>query len=166
MNEAPRVEICKGVGRHYFSGRNVRWMNDARVTRYLTVQDKCTLWDAAKYYGKQWRSNSILLAIYSEGEQVCNCGFFDVVGGSAELRISMCEPSVWCKGIDSVAVKQMFEVAATANVGTFWLNVHPDNAGAVRAYEKNGFVHQGAVTFEDGSTQLHMVCSLDDIVNE
>ena len=59
--------------------------------------------------------------------QLC---FFDVVGGSAELRISMCEPSGWCKGIGSVAVKQMFEVAATANVGTFWLNVHPDNAGA------------------------------------
>ena len=41
----------------------------------------------------------------------------------------------------------------TLNLHRIWLTVLADNAGAIRAYEKAGFVHEGAqrdATYRDG----------------
>jgi RimJ/RimL family protein N-acetyltransferase len=153
------TEVRRATFRHYFNGRNVRWMNDPVVVQHLRFRPRVTLWSAGKYFLKNRREN-MLLAIHHNGEHVGNCGFFTIEGGTAELRICIGETSVWGKGVGAEAVRQMIEVARERRFKTVWLQVGQSNQRARRLYEKLGFKKTG-VEMAGDALQDRMELKLD-----
>ena len=154
------VQVCKASLWHCLSRRNIRWMNDPQVTKYLTPRGKFSLVQALRYYRRHTRDGDLLLAIYVDGRYVGNCGFFDKADDSAELRIVVGEPTAWGKGIGSVAVGQMLKMAQKHGLQRIWLNVHPENWAARRVYQKHGFQEEGTLVLPDGTRQLRMTLVL------
>lgn len=74
--------------------------------------------------------------------------------GTAELTIAIGEKRYWGKGWGSLAVKQILR-AALGRLGynKVFLEVRPDNARAIRSYEKCGFVKKGLKKHPDNPRQ-------------
>lgn len=62
----------------------------------------------------------------------------------AEIWIYIGELDQWGKGVGTAAIKVLCEYAFNeANMHRLWLECDPENYGAVRCYEKNGFKKEG-----------------------
>ena len=75
-----------------------------------------------------------------------SCGFFnlDHRNGSSEFGIMIGEKSYWNKGYGTEAVRLLCQHGFnTLNLNRIYLRVFENNPGAVRAYEKAGFTHEG-----------------------
>ena len=58
-----------------------------------------------------------------------------------ETQIVIGEQVEWGKGYGADAVRQMLNVGLARGITKVFLEVRPENAAAIRAYEKCGFVH-------------------------
>mgnify|MGYP001472086148 CR=1 FL=1 len=64
---------------------------------------------------------------------------------STELGIMIGDKSYWNQGYGSDVLYTLLEFGFdTLNLHRIWLQVYANNPRAVRAYEKTGFVHEGA----------------------
>ncbi len=91
----------------------------------------------------------------------------DLVNGSAMLGIFIGEPDEWGMGYGTDAVNALVDFGfGELRLERIGLTVWTENARAIRAYEKAGFVHEGTVRHdrhERGEyTDAHMMSILRD----
>jgi diamine N-acetyltransferase len=85
-----------------------------------------------------------------------DCGFthIDWQNRSAEFGIAIGDKSYWNRGYGTEAVRLLVGYGFnTLNMNRIYLRVFENNPGAIRAYEKAGFVHEGRqrqAQFRDG----------------
>ena len=88
---------------------------------------------------------NVSFVIDADGQAVGNIGVFDIddLARHGEIGIALA-PSARGRGIGTEAMAQMLEFAfVRANLRRVHLEVIASNAGAIRAYEKAGFVVEG-----------------------
>lgn len=68
---------------------------------------------------------------------------------TGEFRIFLGDKRFWNRGIGTECTKLMVSYGfEKLNLNRVWLGVNSENIGAVRAYEKAGFVHEGVLRQE------------------
>ena len=141
---------------HYVSKKNIKWMNDDDVNKYLKLRGSYNLIQSIIYFFKH-RKKCILLAIYFDNEYIGNCGLFNIKDGLAELRISIGEKKLWGNGLGSETLKKMIYIANNYGLEELWLNVNPHNVRATKLYQNFGFkLTEDKDHFIDGKLQHKM----------
>lgn len=85
-----------------------------------------------------------------------NCGFHNIEWRcrSGEVGIIIGEKAFWNQGYGSMAMRMLLKHGfGTLNLHRIYLHVLANNPGAVRVYEKIGFVHEGRLRddmYKDG----------------
>jgi diamine N-acetyltransferase len=129
----------------------VEWLNDPDVRRYLSMSMPIS--QAAE---EQWFENMLkrpseeqpLGIEIKDGEGwrlIGNCGFFDINWRTrrAEVGLFIGDKSCWNKGYGADVMRLLLRHGfGTLNLNRIFLRVDSENLGAVRAYEKAGFVHE------------------------
>ena len=154
--ENTNVELKSGRVWHYVSVRNIRWMNDPEVTKYLTHRGKVTYWRAFCYFLSHWRKGDILWAIYLRGKHIGNCGLFEIYQSSAQLKLMIGEKHWWGKGLGYLSISRILDRASEYGLKRIWLNVHPKNTRALRLYRIAGFIKESDITLPNGIEQIRM----------
>lgn len=130
----------------------VGWLNDPEVIEGLIFMQPLSLEEE-----KQWFENLAdrpaserpLAIEIRDGENwrlIGNSGFHNIsqINRSSEVGIFIGDKSLWNSGYGTetmqLLLKHGFE---TLNLNRIWLVVYDDNPGAIRAYEKAGFVLEG-----------------------
>jgi len=129
-----------------------QWVNDPEVTRNLSLYLPMSMFEEENWFNgmAQRDPNTRALAIdIRDGggwRMIGNCAMFDIdwINRSGELGIMIGDKAEWNKGFGTEAMTLLqrhgFE---TLNLNRISLKVYADNARAVRAYEKAGFVREG-----------------------
>jgi RimJ/RimL family protein N-acetyltransferase len=151
------------VGRHvYVRGLHrtdlpsmLPWINDSEVTRLLFTGDRPA---SLERLTEQWESdvrsqNNIAFAacLREDDRFVGTTGLYSInaIARSAEFRVFIGEKGQWNKGIGTELTRLMIVYGfEKLNLNRVWLGVNGDNAAAVRAYEKAGFVREGVLRQE------------------
>jgi len=133
--------------------RFVVWMNDTQVTRGLLVAQPMSLADEEKWFEqmqtrpKEEHVLGIEIATPDgRWEHIGNCSFHNVDWRSrvAEVGIVIGEKQYWGQGYGSDAMRLLLRHGFnTLNLNRIYLHVFENNPGAIRSYEKVGFVHEG-----------------------
>ena len=133
----------------------VSWINDSEVTHYLFMGARPA---HIELVTEQWEKairnpNEIEFAIADKekGALIGWTGLYSVnwISRSAEYRIFLGDKNYWNKGIGTEAAGLMIEYAFTKlNLNKVWLGVNAEHKGAVRSYEKAGFVKEGILRQE------------------
>lgn len=127
-----------------------RWLDCATVTKFME-----TGWRPASDHDLDEllristnTPDTVAFAIVdkSTGNVVGCCGLYVIqwICRRADFRIIVGEPDAWNKGIGSEAA--LLTVAYgfdKLNLETIYLGVNTENEGAVKSYEKAGFVREG-----------------------
>lgn len=146
----------------------VEWLNDPEVRRYLTLNLPISQANEEQWYEnmlKQPREEqpfAIEARLEAAGRRgagwrlIGNCGLFgiDWVVRSAEAGLFIGEKSCWNRGYGTEVMRLLLRYGfASLNLNRIFLRVDQANRGGIRAYEKAGFVHEGAFrqgTFQNG----------------
>lgn len=138
-----------------------RWLADARVTAYLEMGWR-PLSDAqsdADYRAMAENPDNIVFAIadtQAGGTTIGVCGLYQIQWPArrAQMNILIGEPSAWNKGHGTRALEMICHYGfQTVNLELIFLGVNAENKGAIRSYEKAGFVHEGRrrnLVYRDG----------------
>jgi len=133
----------------------VEWLNDAEVTRLLfmglTPSSLETL--AAQWEQGRNSQEEVVFAVCDKRTDafVGTTGLYRIhwVMRTGEFRIFLGDKRFWNRGIGTECTKLMVTFGfEKLNLNKVWLGVNSENAGAVRAYEKAGFVHEGVLRQE------------------
>ncbi len=128
------------------------WVNDPEVTAGLTLFLPMSTLDEEKWFERvmQRPPEEKPFAIeIREGEGwklVGNCSFFDLdwVAHAGEIGIMIGDKAAWNQGYGTETVSLLLRHGfGTLNLNRVSLRVYADNARAIRAYEKAGFVLEG-----------------------
>lgn len=129
-----------------------RWINDPKVTRYMVYgQFPMTVRKVKEMLDAQVANASNVVFLVIAGKKNMPVGFaglYDIhlTARKAEFRILLGERSVWGKGIGTEVTKLITDYAFDRlNLHRVWLGVTSENLGAVRAYEKAGYVQEGVL---------------------
>jgi diamine N-acetyltransferase len=140
----------------------IAWFNDPEVRNGLALFLPLSTAEEEKWFdGMLARdaSEHPLTIEAREGENwkpIGNCGFQAIEWRchSTEVGIVIGEKAYWNRGYGTEAMRLMLKHGfETLNLNRIWLRVHEDNLGAIRAYEKAGYVHEGRfrqAEFKDG----------------
>jgi diamine N-acetyltransferase len=132
----------------------VQWLNDPEVIEGLLYLAPLSLEDEKHWFDKladHSPSERPLAIEIQEGgtwRMIGNCSFHNIsaTNHSAEVGIFIGDKSLWNAGYGTetmqVQVKHGFE---SLNLNRIMLVVYDDNARAIRAYEKAGFVLEGSM---------------------
>lgn len=132
--------------------RFVEWFNDPEVRRgvsmFLPISgDEETAWYEAML--KRPQEERALAVELREGESwrlVGNTGLFefDWIARCAEFGLAIGDKSVWGQGIGTEVTRLVLQHGfETLNLKRIFLRVFANNPGAMRAYEKAGYVLEG-----------------------
>ena len=131
------------------------WINDAEVTQLLFSGDRPA---SLERLTEQWEAdlkshNNIAFAacLCATDQFIGTTGLYSInwIMRSAEFRVFVGEKGQWNKGIGTELTRLMAIYGFDKlNLNRVWLGVNADNAGAVRAYEKAGFVREGVLRQE------------------
>ena len=130
----------------------ILWVNDPEVTKGLTIYLPMTMWEEENWFGnlarrpQPERPLAIEMRIEDGWKLIGNSGFheIDAVARSAEIGIMLGEKSIWNQGYGTETMRLLLKHGfETLNLNRIQLHVYEDNLGAIRAYEKAGFVHEG-----------------------
>lgn len=138
-----RVDPVKDLEDRY------RWMNDPDVVRYLGMRPARLSRDEVRNYLESSAKGADPAEFGIEtkdGRHIGGCTLrgFNHVARSAEYAISIGEADYRGKGYGSEVTALMVRIGFEEfNLNRIWLTVYAPNAGAVRAYEKAGFVREG-----------------------
>ena len=146
----------------------LRWFGDPEVTRWLVQHIPISRQAEEAWFERTIASDSdIVLAILDEnGRHIGNCGFnrIDLVNRSAEFGILIGESDVWGHGHGPEAARLILEYGfEELGLHRIALGVFSFNEGAIRAYEKVGFVHEGTereAYFRHGRFHDHHIMSI------
>lgn len=127
-----------------------KWLNDKAVTKYLEmgwrpVTDK----DLEAVYMEATDGKSAIVFVVCDLEThkpIGTTGFYFLhwPGRRAQYRILIGESAAHGKGfgseVNKLMVKHGFE---RLNFHTIYLGVNAENTGAIKSYEKAGYIHEG-----------------------
>ena len=100
---------------------------------------------AGKYVGVQIYS----IEAIPEGKHIGACSLYNFIGHDSELGIAISYKNYWDKGYGTEIVRTLTaHCFDTTNVERIWLKVLPNNARAVRCYEKAGFTRCGKLSLD------------------
>ena len=128
------------------------WVNDPEVTHGLAMYLPLSLTDEENWFNSLGNRDSREKPFAIEARKgkgwklIGNCGVFKIESANscAELGIMIGEKSEWNKGygceVMTLLTRHCIE---TLNLNRAYLRVHTSNVGAVRSYEKAGFVLEG-----------------------
>lgn len=151
----------------------ISWINDPDVRAGISTYLPMSMAQEEKWFEKmleRHQDEQSLVIEVKEGETwvtIGNCGFFefDRRVRSAEFGILIGEKSYWNQGYGTEVTKMALKLAfTTLNLHRVMLRVLATNPGAIRAYEKSGYVHEGTyrdAEFLDGKyVDLHVMSVL------
>lgn len=151
------MEIADG------SAEYAAWLNDPVVHRYLDTHT-ATVADIQTYIKEKLASGwALFFGIFWKGEVSSGSGELhigtvklepiDFEKGVATLGLLIGDKEYWGKGVATEVTQAMVDFAfTTLGLGEVNLGVRPDNAPAIRVYEKCGFT----VTKKEDN-QIYMV---------
>jgi len=145
------------------------WINDpelqARIGRRHPMNRKTEQEWFDSQYNREDHMN--LALVLKEGDRhIGNCGFneIDFVNRSAQFGILIAERDAWGQGFGPEAAELLLEFGfQELGLHRIWLWAFSFNRHAVRAYEKAGFVHEGALReayYRHGTYHDHVVMSV------
>jgi diamine N-acetyltransferase len=133
--------------------RFVEWLNDPEVIAGLLINLPMASWDETRWFenlaNRPAEERPLALdAGQPDGSwmHIGNVGLQQIewTNRAAEFGIFIGDKSFWNNGYGTEAtrltLKHGFE---TLNLNRIYLHVYETNPGAIRAYEKAGFVHEG-----------------------
>jgi diamine N-acetyltransferase len=133
--------------------RFVEWLNDPEVIAGLLINLPLASWDETRWFenlaNRQAEERPLALDVgQSDGSwtHIGSIGLDQIerTNRAAEFGILIGDKSFWNSGYGTEAtrltLKHGFE---TLNLNRIYLYVFETNPGAIRAYEKAGFVHEG-----------------------
>lgn len=127
-----------------------RWLNDPKVTHYMFYgQRPMTVGQAREMLEAQVANpaNIVFTVRALKGKKLIGfAGLYDIhpTARKAEFRVLIGERSAWGKGIGTEVTKLLTDYGFDRlNLHRVWLGVISENAGALRAYEKAGYVREG-----------------------
>lgn len=129
--------------------RFAQWMNDGRVTRTLMARGPITLAAEREWIDRVTRDEKSLVCSIvrrADDRHIGSTGLhvIDWQARSACFGIQIGIPEMWGKGYGTEATELITAHAfRTLNLNRVWLDVHADNEGARRAYEKAGYRLEG-----------------------
>jgi RimJ/RimL family protein N-acetyltransferase len=130
------------------------WVNDPEVIAGLKLFLPSSTHDEEKWFenamkGPQEEKPLVIEVRDGKGwRMIGNCGFLEVdwVARSAEFGIMIGDKGIWNLGLGTEATLLILRHGFhTLNMNRIGLKVYADNKGAIRAYEKAGFVHEGCM---------------------
>jgi len=137
------------------TGNLYQWANDLNVTYYMfmgtypnTIE---RIWE--EYEPLLKSKNDVVMAVIDRHNDthIGNVGLYSInwISRSAEFRIVIGEKRYWSKGYGTEATRlTLIYGFDKLNLNKIWLGVNEQNLGAVRAYEKSGFSHEGVLRQE------------------
>lgn len=145
----------------------VRWLNDPEVRQGLAMYLPLSTEEEQRWFENMIQhppyEHPFTIEVRSQNIDgtdtwmpIGNCSLFefDWRNSNAELGIFIGEKTFWNKGYGGEAVKLLVHHAFNVlNLHRVWLRVFETNPGAIRCYEKVGFVHEGRKRqseFQDG----------------
>jgi diamine N-acetyltransferase len=133
--------------------RFVEWLNDPEVTAGLLINLPLASWDETRWFenlaSRPAEGRPLAVDVgQPDGNwiHIGNVGLEQIewVNRTAEFGIFIGDKSFWNNGygteVTHLTLKHGFE---TLNLNRIYLYVFETNPGAIRAYEKAGFVHEG-----------------------
>ena len=131
----------------------VRWMNDARMARFLTRRAPMGQADEERWFERMVEQQGregwfFVICLLEGGRPIGTCGLFDVdsVNGSAGLGISIGDPADWSRGWGTDALNALVDFGfGELRLERIWLDVYDFNTRARRSYDKGGFVLEGTL---------------------
>jgi RimJ/RimL family protein N-acetyltransferase len=130
----------------------VEWLNDPDVRTGLLLYLPLSLDAEQKWFDNMLtmpaEEQPLVIEIQDQDEwkMIGNIGLhkIDQRCRSAEVGIFIGEKSLWNQGYGTKAMQLILKHGfETLNLNRIMLDVFADNLGAIRAYEKCGFVHEG-----------------------
>jgi RimJ/RimL family protein N-acetyltransferase len=132
--------------------RYVVWLNDPAVRRGISAYTPMSQALEEKWFEstleRPMREQNLAIDI-KDGEgwkHIGSTSFFDFSDKvrSACIGILIGETGEWNKGYGTETMVLMLKYGfGTLNLNRIWLTVLANNPGAIRAYEKAGYVHEG-----------------------
>ena len=133
----------------------VNWINDSKVTYYLVIGEKPA---HLELITEQWErgiksSDEITFTIVEKrkNKMIGWCGFYSInwISRAAEYRIFIGDKNYWNKGFGTEVTKLLLKYGfEKLNLNKVFLGVNAANRGALRSYEKAGFVKEGVLREE------------------
>lgn len=130
----------------------VSWLNDPEVRAGLATYLPISMAQEEQWFEsvlkRPMESQPLVIEVkeLDTWVPIGNIGVFDInsVGHSAELGIVIGNKAYWNKGYCTEAITLMLKHCfETLNLNRVSLQVYENNLGAIRCYEKVGFVHEG-----------------------
>ncbi|MEI6414531.1 MAG: GNAT family protein [Pseudomonadota bacterium] len=145
----------RGITHTDLQGSMSEWVNDREVTRYLfRGAYPCSPERLAQEHQMRLNDNTNLeLAIISTPEEV-HIGIVGLhaihpIARAAELRVLIGDKTYWNRGYGTEATQLTLAYAfELLNLHKVYLGVNAAHVGAVRSYEKAGFVREGLLRDE------------------
>ncbi len=136
----------------------VRWFGDEEIMSYIIPHWPFSMAEEEAWFERVTKSETdkVFAVCTTGGKLIGTLGLHGINtrNGSAELGIVICDKECWGKGYGTDAVRTMLRFAfEEMRFHRIQLHVHEDNARAIKAYEKCGFVREGVVreqTFRGG----------------
>ena len=146
-----RLYLSK-IGKEACSERYLTWLQDLEVNRFLDSGLFPQSLDDLVNYVESMPKNIIFLSIYTKDslQHIGNVKIdsIDFKNGLAEYGILMGEKEEWGKGYAKEATEAVIQHCFTRlNLRKITLGVVEDNEGAVKLYQKLGFIKEG--TFQN-----------------
>ena len=125
-----------------------RWINTSETNAQRGLYQPHSLAESKKWLQAQAlpSDDKMTLVIEGSGGAVGLIGIKGICRRSqrAEIWIYIGETESWGKGLGTAAIKTLCDYAFyQMNLHRIWLECDPENIGAVRCYEKNGFRKEG-----------------------
>lgn len=132
------------------SNEYLSWLNDPEINEKLATGNFPSTLDSLRSYLSNAAASSdiIMLAICdtATGVHIGNIKLdrFDWVSRTCELGIMIGDRSFWGKGYGEETCRLVLNYCfVTLNLRKVLLAVYENNPGAIKLYEKLGFVHEG-----------------------
>lgn len=150
----------------------VEWLNDPEVRGGMSIFLPISRAHEERWFDEML-SRPVELHIFAielkQGSKwilIGSCGFnsIDWISRKAELGILIGDKRQWNKGLGTEAMELLLKHGfETLNLHRMYLKVFADNPGAIRAYEKAGFVHEAKLReahYADGHYKDDLIMSV------
>lgn len=131
------------------------WINDPVVTHYLFMGDKPAHIELLREeWEKQIRSHEEVAFAVLEAKKNKMIGWgglyrINWISRTAEYRVFIGDKNFWGKGLGTEIAELLIAYGfEKLNMNKIWLGVNTAHKGAVRSYEKAGFVREGVLRQE------------------